>query len=54
MKQSVTTLIYSDIPIEKVKSEKDGPYDANKYFYIFKLALDTKITKLMEHILYII
>lgn len=40
--------------LEKVKLEKEGPYDANKYFYIFKLALDTKITKLMEHVLYII
>lgn len=39
---------------EKVKLERDGPHDANKYFYILKLALDTKITKLMEHILYII
>jgi len=39
---------------EKVKLEKDGPYDANKYFYIFKMALDTKLPKLMEHILYII
>ena len=40
--------------VERVKAEKDGPYDANKYFYILKLAMDTKITKLMEHILYII
>ena len=46
--------IYKCAVIEKVKLEKDGPYDANKYFYIFKLAMDTKITKLMEHILYII
>lgn len=37
-----------------MKQERDGPYDANKYFHIFKLALDTKIAKLMEHILYII
>jgi len=37
-----------------LKLEKDGPYDANKYFYILKLGLDTKITKLMEHILYIV
>lgn len=47
---TLSILIY----LEKVKLEKDGPYDANKYFYIFKLAMDTKITKLMEHILYII
>ncbi len=40
--------------VEKVKLEKEGPYDANKYFYILKMALDTKIAKLMEHILYII
>lgn len=40
--------------IEKLKLEKDGPYDSNKYFYILKLGLDTKITKLMESLLYII
>ena len=40
--------------IEKIKLEKDGPYDANKYYYILKLGLDTKITKLMESLLYII
>ena len=40
--------------LEKVKTEKDSPHDANKYFLIIKLALDTKITKLMEHLLYII
>lgn len=40
--------------IEKIKLEKDGPYDANRYFFILKLGLDTKITKLMEHILYIV
>ena len=38
--------------IEKIKLEKDGPYDANKYYYILKLGLDTKITKLMESLLY--
>ncbi len=37
-----------------MKLEKEGPYDANKYFYILRLALGTKNTKLMEHILYII
>ena len=37
-----------------MKQEKEGPFDANKYFYILKIALDTKITKLMEHILYIV
>jgi hypothetical protein len=40
--------------IEKIKLEKDGPYDSNKYFYILKMGLDTKITKLMESLLYII
>jgi len=44
----------SNATLEKIKLEKDGPYDANKYFYILKLGLDTKITKLMEHLLYII
>ena len=39
---------------EKIKTEKEPPHDANKYFLIIKLALDTKITKLMEHLLYII
>ena len=37
-----------------MKTEKDSVHDANKYFLIIKLALDTKITKLMEHLLYII
>ena len=40
--------------IEKIKNEKEGPYDANKYFFLLKMGLDTKITKLMEHLLYII
>lgn len=38
--------------LEKVKTEENGPYNANQYFYIFKMALETKITKLMEGILY--
>jgi hypothetical protein len=37
-----------------VKTEENGPYNANQYFYIFKMALETKITKLMEHILYML
>lgn len=54
MKLLVSCLSNHQLFIEKVKLEKDGPYDANKYFYILKLALDTKQTKLTEHILYII
>lgn len=41
-----------DEAIEKVKTEENGPHNANQYFYIFKMALETKITKLMEKILY--
>lgn len=37
--------------IEKVKTEKDGPYDANQYFYILKMALDLHYTKLTEIVL---
>ena len=51
---NLTLYLSSLCIIEKVKLEKDGPYDANKYFYILKLGLDTKITKLMESLLYII
>lgn len=40
--------------IEKIKHEKDGPYNANKYFFILKMALDLKILKLTENILYYI
>jgi hypothetical protein len=49
--KSMSHLIES---VEKVKLEKEGPYDANKYFYILKMGLDTKVTKLMETLLYII
>lgn len=34
-----------------VKEEQDGPYDANKYFYIMKMALDIRNNKLMVHVL---
>jgi len=37
--------------IEMVKEEENGPYDANKFFYILKLALDVRNNKLMVHIL---
>ena len=39
---------------DKVRTEENGPFNANPYFYILKMALETKITKLMEHILYVI
>lgn len=34
-----------------VKEEGDGPYDANKYFYIMKLALDIRDNKMMIYVL---
>jgi hypothetical protein len=39
--------------IEKIKADGEEDYiSANKYFKIFKLALDTKIPRLTEQILY--
>ena len=34
-----------------VKEEVDGPYDANKYFYIMKMALDIRNNKMMVNVL---
>ena len=33
------------------KAEEDGKYDANKYFYIMKMALDIKNNKMMVQVL---
>ena len=33
------------------KTEEDGKYDANKYFYIMKMALDIKNNKMMVQVL---
>jgi brefeldin A-inhibited guanine nucleotide-exchange protein len=42
-----------EVAIQQVRSEKTATdLDANKYFPIFKIALDTKVTKALEHSLY--
>ena len=42
-----------DVSIQQVRSEREkSDLDANKYFPIFKIALDSKVTKALEHSLY--
>lgn len=50
----LTTGLLSSRQSEKIKNEKDGPFDANKYFYIIKMGLELKVSKLTESLLYII
>lgn len=42
-----------DVAVQQVRSEREkSDLDANKYFPIFKIALDSKVTKALEHSLY--
>jgi hypothetical protein len=37
--------------LDRVKQEKELPFSANKYFFILKMGLELRITKLTEFVL---